>query len=151
MRRLMLTMSGLILVWSVSMSFFGLAAHNDDGVWAIVGALVLLAFLGLGGLVVAPARAAVPQAERKAALWFMQFFGAFVTTELLVTALIAWVMGNRTLSANNAYEVLGLLIFLALLGVGQGVPVTFVVFVRERSLVFNERRRLSLALAGSRH
>ncbi len=147
MHRLMLALTGLVLVWSVSMSFFALAAYDDDGVWAIVGVLALLAFVALGGLLVPAARSGVTEGERKAASWLMQFFGALLTTELLIAALIAWIMGNRTLSANNAYQVLGLLILLALLGVGQGVLVTFVIFLREWSLPHDERRRLRSSLA----
>jgi len=53
-------------------------------------------------------------------------------------ALVSWVVGNRTLYENNAYQVLGLLIFLGLLGVGvQGVLVTAArfVYIRNRTWV----------------
>jgi hypothetical protein len=127
MKRLYAAVTTLVVVWSVAMSFFALSAYDDDWVWAVVGVLILVAFAGLGGLLVPPARTRLPAGDR-AASWFMQFFGALITTELLTAALIAWIMGNRTHHGNNAYQVLGLLILLALLGVGQGVPVTFVIF-----------------------
>ena len=149
MLRLYLAVTTLVLVWSTSMSFFALSAYSDDATWAIVGAAALLLFVGLGGALVPKARQAVPDADRKAASWFMQFFGAFVTTELLVAALIAWIMGNRTHSESNIYQVLGLLIFLALLGAAQGVIATFVLFLYHRDLPLRERRRArGMSLAG---
>jgi hypothetical protein len=132
MRRLSLTIVVLIVVWSVSMSFFALSAYEDDWTWALVGAGALIVFVALGGLLVPAARKGVAASDRKAATWLMQFFGALVTTELLIAALVAWVMGNRTHSSSNAYQVLGLLIILFLLGAGQGIVATFVFVLANR-------------------
>lgn len=141
MSRLYGAVASLILVWSISMSFFALSAYLGDWVWAVVGAGFFFVFVALGGLLIPPARAAVPEADRKTAFWFLQFLGAFVTMELLIAALFAWIMGNRTHSASTAYQVLGLLIFLAMLGLGvQGVLATSSFFLRQHNLRTIERR-----------
>ena len=133
MKRLYAAVTALITIWTVSMLFFAVAAYRDDWTWSIIGVAALLMFAGLGGLLIPDAQRAATGEDRRGTFWLMQFFGSFVTTVLLVAALIAWIMGNRTHHDSNAYQTLGLLIFLALLGAGQGVPATFVLFLSRRS------------------
>jgi hypothetical protein len=133
MKRFYAAITTLIVVWSVSMGFFALAAWDDDWTWAIVGVVALVVFAGLGGLLMPPARTKAAAEDERGTFWLTQFFGASVTTEFLLAAQLAWVAGNRTHHAGNAYQTLGLVIFLALLGVGQGVPATFVFFLAKRS------------------
>lgn len=129
------------LVFSTAVSFFALSLHTLDWVWAVVGAGIGVVFLALGGLLVPSARRQVPPRYQKAANWLLQFFGAFCLTEVLVMGLLGWVVGNRSYSGNNAYEVLGLLIFLALLGGGvQGMVFTFWRFFSARNEVVAEER-----------
>ena len=78
----------------------------------------------------------------------MQLFGAFLMTEFLVMALICWILGNRSLHGNNAYQTLGLLIFLALLGAGaQGIIVTFSRWLYFRNEVVAAHRASPVAQA----
>jgi len=116
----------LVLVFSASMSFITLGVHALEWWWSVIGVAILVVFVALGGLLVPPARKAVLPEDKKAANALMQLFGAFLTTEFLVMAVICWALGNRTLNDSNAYQALGLVLFLALLGAGaQGVVVTF--------------------------
>jgi len=133
MKRLYAAITTLVIVWSISMGLFAVSAYEDDWTWAIGGAAALVAFAGLGGLLMPAARSKAAKEDKRGTFWLTQFFGASVTTELLLAALVAWIMGNRTHGAGNAYQTLGLLIFLGLLGVGQGVPATLVFFLAKRS------------------
>src|SRR6185437_15262967 len=135
----------LVLVFSASMSFITLGVHSLTWWWSVIGVGILVVFIALGGLLVPAARKAVPEAEKKAANALMQLFGAFLTTEFLIMALICWALGNRTLNDSNAYHTLGLLIFLALLGAGaQGVVVTFArwLYFRNETVVARRQARL---------
>jgi len=106
------------LVFAASMSFISLGVYNLQWGWAVLGVGILVAFVALGGLLVPPARAAIPDEDKDTANWLLQFFGATCATLFLVMAMVSWVVGNRTLSSNNWYQVLGLLIFLGLAGLG---------------------------------
>ncbi|HEX3946202.1 MAG TPA: hypothetical protein VHW47_00790 [Acidimicrobiales bacterium] len=116
----------LVLVFSTAMSFVTLGVYDLTWWWSVIGVAILVVFAALGGLLVPATRKGIGEADRKAANGAMQLFGALLMTEFLTMALVCWCLGNRTLSSNNAYETLGLLIFLGLLGAGaQGVMVTF--------------------------
>jgi hypothetical protein len=141
MNRLYATIAMLVLFWSVAMSFFALSAYKDDWTWSIVGVIALVFFAGLGGLSMPRARAAATEEDRKSSFWMLQFFGSLITTEFLLAALIAWIMGNRTHHSSNAYQTLGLIIFLTLLAVGPGIIVTYTIFLARRSELSNEARR----------
>ena len=141
MGRLYGALSVLLLVFATAMCFFALSAHNDDWVWEVVGAGIFLFFVALGGLLVPASRKRIERRWQPAVAALMQAFGALCLTLLLTAAQIAWIKGNQTASANNAYEVLGLIIFLALLGGGlQGIMVTSVRFARAHAEVINEQR-----------
>jgi len=108
----------LVVVFAASMSFISLGVYNLQWGWSLVGVGILVVFVGLGGVLVPPARAAIPDEDKDTANWLLQFFGATCATLFFVMSLVSWVVGNRTLSSNNWYQVLGLLIFLGLLGLG---------------------------------
>ena len=131
----------LVLVFATSMSFLTFGAYSADWVWAAVGAGILLVFVALGGLLVPPSRRQIALRWQPSVSALLQCFGALCTTLFLTGALVSWIMGNRTLSSNNAYEVLGLLIFLGLLGVvSQGLPVMIVRFGRAHAQAVGEER-----------
>jgi hypothetical protein len=118
MGRLYNSLFVLLLVFSGAMSFITLGVYASQWWWSLVGVGILLAFVALGGLLVPPAQKALPSQHRKSASAALQAFGAVCAAEFLTMALVCWAIGNRTLNANNAYQTLGLLIFLGLIGVG---------------------------------
>lgn len=129
MGRLVWRLALLFLVFSTAMSFVTLGVYSLTWYWSVVGVGILVVFAALGGLLVPSAQRMVPDRQRKSASSLLQAFGAVLATEFLTMALISWIKGNQTLSHNNWYQVLGLLIFLALLGAGaQGVIVTLARF-----------------------
>ncbi len=139
----------LVLVFSAAMSFITLGVYDLTWWWSVIGVAILVVFAALGGLLIPSARKGVAEEDKKTANGIMQLFGAFLMTEFLVMALICWILGNRTLHGNNAYQVLGLLIFLALLGVGaQGVVVTFARWLYFRNEVVAADRAARVAQAG---
>jgi hypothetical protein len=133
------------LVFSASMALFGAAVHQGSWWFALFGVVVGVVFLGLGGLLVPAARKGVPEVDKGQEKWILQFFGAFCMTEVLIVALLAWVQGNQTRSSSTAYQILGLLIFLALLGAGvQGMAATGFFFL-EAHLKRQHERALTRA------
>ena len=108
----------MVLVFAASMSFISLGVYNLQWGWALVGVGILVVFVAIGGVLVPSARAAIPDEDKNTANWLLQFFGATCATLFFIMAMVSWVVGNRTLSSNNWYQVLGLLIFLGLAGLG---------------------------------
>lgn len=153
MTRLYVSVSALITLFSLSLGFFGATAWDSWWVWAVVGAVLLLAFLALGGRLVPPSRAAVAEGDRASANALLQMFGALCALEVLTLGLVLWVWGNRGHSGSTGYQILGLLIFLALVGVGvQGAVITFARFLKERATVHNAERAASVThAAGPTH
>ncbi len=142
MARLYRAITLLVLVFSLAMALVCYGVYASPWWISLVGVAVLLGFVGLGGLLVPPARRHQTGDDAKEGGAALQMMGAFVTTELLVAALLVWISGNPTLSHNDAYQVLGLLIFLALLGLGaQGVLVTFAKWLYVRNSRAMARRR----------
>jgi hypothetical protein len=138
----------LVLVFSAAMCFITLGVHDLTWWWSVIGVGILLVFAALGGLLVPAARKQVAEEDKKTANAVMQLFGAFLMTEFLVMALICWIVGNRSFNGNNAYQVLGLLIFLALLGAGaQGIVVTFARWLYFRNEVVAAHRAARIAQA----
>lgn len=134
------------LIFSAAVGFFAAALYGLDWVWAVVGAGVGLVFLALGGLLVPPTRAVIPTRWTKAANGLLQFFGAFCTLEVMIMALIGWIVGNRSYNHDLGYEVLGIFVFLGLLGVGiQGAIGTFFRFLYLRNQLIAEDRALRAA------
>lgn len=141
MGRLYGSLMVLGLIFSVAISFLTASMHTLDWVWAVVGGGVGAIFLAAGGLLVPRARQAVPAGWEKVSGALLQFFGAFCAAEVLTMALIGWVVGNRTYHQSVGYEVLGLLIFLALLGIGiQGLIGTLLRFLVLRNHLLIEQR-----------
>lgn len=118
MSRLYVTLFALLLVFSTAMSLVADGVYSLTWGPAIAGIVVLFVFAGLGGLVVPPARRTETAGQKKTATAALQAFGALCGAEFFTMALVSWIIGNRTLYLNNAYQALGLVIFLGLLGVG---------------------------------
>lgn len=138
MGRLYNSLFVLLLLFSAAMSFVTLGVYVSQWWWSVIGVAILLAVVALGGLLVPPAQKAVAPADKASASAALQVFGALCACEFFIMAQVSWVVGNRTLSDNNAYQALGLLIFLGLIGVGiQGVLFTAarLVYVRNEARV----------------
>jgi hypothetical protein len=128
----------LLLVFSTAMSFVTLGVYASQWWWSVIGVGVLVVFVALGGLLVPPARKAVAPEQRKTASAALQSFGAVCGLEFFVMAIVCWTIGNRTLYANNAYQALGLLLFLGLVGIGIGGAIgatVWFVYVRDRARI----------------
>jgi hypothetical protein len=124
----------LLLVFSTAMSFVTLGVYASQWWWSVVGVGILLVFAGLGGVLVPPARKALAPAQATTASAVLQAFGAVCGLEFFVMAIVCWCIGNRTLYANNAYQALGLVLFLGLVGVGiQGAIGATARFVHVRN------------------
>lgn len=126
----------LLVVFSAAMSFVALGVYASQWWWSVVGVGILLFFVALGGLLVPPARKALGPGQKKTAGAALQAFGSLCGAEFFVMAIVSWSIGNRTLYDNNAYQALGLVLFLGLLGVGvQGAlgAVSRFLYVRYRA------------------
>ncbi len=117
MLRLAFRLLFLLLLFSAALAF---AATGVFGEWwyGLIGAGIFVVFLGLAPLLINSATARLSEVDRKSGAALVQAFGALCGLELLVMGLVTWAYGNRSLSGNNAYQALGLIIFLALLGIG---------------------------------
>ena len=152
MGRLWAAVGLLVLVFSAAMALVCYGVWGGPWWISLIGVAVLLLFVALGGLLVPRARAALAPDAAKEAGAVLQMMGALVTTELLTAALMVWISGNRTLSRNNAYQVLGLLIFLGLVAVGaQGLVVTFIRWFNIYNITRIERRHSSTSATAPAH
>jgi hypothetical protein len=115
--RLALRLLFLLLLFSTALAF-GATGVFSDWWYGVIGAGIFVLFLGLAPLLINSASARLPEVDRKSGAALLQAFGALCVLELLVMGVVTWAYGNRTLSDNNAYQALGLIIFLAMLGVG---------------------------------
>lgn len=146
MGRLYASLTVLVLLFSAAMSFITLGVHQYQWWWSVVGVGILLVFVAAGGVLVPRARRAVPERDAKTAAALLQAFGALLATEFFIMALITWAIGNRSLSDNNAYQTLGLLIFLGLLGLGaQGLVATTARFVYVRNRTIRDAEQVAPA------
>jgi hypothetical protein len=119
----------LVLVFATSMSFISLGVYELQWWWSVVGVGILVVFAAAMGLVVKKARADIADSDQKMVKSLLQMVGSIYAGLFLTMAMVTWALGNRVLSDSTAYGILGLLIFLALLGVGiQGVLVTIAMF-----------------------
>lgn len=138
MGRLYNSLFVLLVVFSTAMSFVTLGVYVSQWWWSVVGVGILVVLAGLGGALVPPARKALAPEQAKTAAAALQAFGALCGLEVFIMAIVCWCVGNRTLDANNAYQALGLLLFLGLVGVGIqgaiGASARFV-YVRNRARV----------------
>lgn len=126
----------LLVVFSAAMSFVADGVYADIWWVAVIGVAILVAFAALGGLLVPPARKALAPEDRTSGTAAVAALGALLGAEFFTMALVCWVIGNRTLAANNAYQALGLVIFLGLLGVGvQGAlgAIAWFAYVRNQA------------------
>lgn len=133
---------GLLLVFSLAMALVPYGLYSGTWGWSIAGAGLLVLFVAMAGLLVPHAiRAAGPE-RRKLVNALLQFFGAFLLLEFLIMGFMMWIYGNRTFPDNSAYQALGLILFLGLLGVGiMAVLATFTYLFYVYNTGAIERRR----------
>jgi hypothetical protein len=137
MGRLYAVLFLMLVVFSASMSLIAAGVYNSHWwVW-VIGVGILVLFLILGP-VIPRTQKAVPPRDAKTAKAALGAFGALLALAFFTMAMVCWVVGNRTLYLNNAYQVLGFLIFLGLAGLGingaMGAIFMFT-YVRHRTLV----------------
>jgi hypothetical protein len=136
----------LLLVFSAAMSFVTLGVYVSQWWWSVIGVAILLVFVALGGLLVPSAQKALAPADRATGSAALQVLGAVCACEFFIMAIVTWVVGNKTLFDNNAYQALGLLLFLGLIGIGiQGVLFTLARFVYVRNEARVERAHHAVA------
>ncbi|MGO9456037.1 MAG: hypothetical protein ACLP62_03165 [Acidimicrobiales bacterium] len=138
MGRLYAVLFFLLVVFSAAMSLITAGVYVSVWWLSVLGVGILVLFVALGGMLVPPARKAVADRDTKTAMAAMGAFGGLLALEFFIMATVCWVVGNRTLYLNNAYQALGLLIFLGLASVGIGGALGGVVmftYVRHRTLV----------------
>lgn len=126
----------MLVVFSAAMALIPFGIFSGLWGWSVVGAALVVVFLGLGGVLVPRARRHVPEHRTKEAGALVQVFGSLCAAQFFVMGLVCWDYGNRYHSGNDGYEALGLIIFLGLLAVGvQGVVATFarLAYVWDRS------------------
>ncbi|MGH9088473.1 MAG: hypothetical protein ACRDYZ_10250, partial [Acidimicrobiales bacterium] len=127
----------LVLVFTVSMACATWSVYALEWEPGAAAGIVFLVFLAGAAVIPGPLRAlSGPRFRTGKAL--VQAFASVCGVEFFTMALVTWILGKRFVPQNNAYDTLGLLIFLGLLGVGaQGVvAMTFrFVYVRNRELV----------------
>jgi hypothetical protein len=142
-RTLYLTLIGLTLVFACSMSFATLGVYTDTWWPAIVAGGLLVVFLAIGGAVIPGPLRSLSGGYRRTARAAVIMFSSWWGLEFFMMALITWILGKRDVGANNAYLTLGLLIFLALAGMGiQGVIAMtgWFIHVRNQAIVVPARR-----------
>lgn len=150
----------LLLVFTVSMALATWSVYALNWEPGAAAGVVFLIFLAGAGVIPGPLRA-LSGARHKAAMALVQAFGAVIAGEFFTMALVTWILGKRHVPANNAYDTLGLLIFLGLLGVGiQGAMFMIgrFIYVRNRELVLprlqaaaHERAAHTPELGGMHH
>lgn len=146
-RTLYVSLVGLTLLFCCAMSFGTLAVYDRTWWPGVVAGAVLIVFLGIAGLVIPGPLRSLSGGYRRTARAAVIMFSSWWGLAFFIMALITWALGKRTVSPNNAYLTLGLLIFLGLVGMGiQGViaMTAWFVHVRNQSIVVPARleRRL---------
>jgi peptidoglycan/LPS O-acetylase OafA/YrhL len=144
MGRLAGALTALLLVFATAMSFIALGVYNLQWQWSVLGIAIFVIFVILGGLLVPASRHAVTEEDKKVEMAMLQLFGALCVTLFLTMALVTWALGNRTYPDNNAYQTLGLLLFLAYLAIGIPGPIV----TASRLLMATDRARKSLLASG---
>lgn len=129
MGRLVARLFVLLVLFTLSMALVATGIFAATWWLWVIGLGVLVVFVALGGLLVPSAQRQMPHDRIKSAAALLQAFGSVCAAELLGMGLVTWCYGNRSLSGNDAYQALGLIIFLGLLGVGvQGTIATIARF-----------------------
>ena len=128
----------LELVFTASLALASWSVYAVDWPQGAAAGVVFLVFAGASGALVPSMLQALSGPRLKVGRALVQAFGAWSMGEFLTMALVTWMLGKRHIPHNNAYDALGLLIFLALMGVGA-MGALFAVgrffFVRNRELV----------------
>lgn len=127
----------LLLVFTVSMALGAWSVYARMWEPGAAAGVVFLVFLAGAGVIPGPLRAlSGPRHRTGKAL--VQAFASVCGLEFFTMALVTWILGKRAIPHNNAYDTLGLLIFLGLLGVGAQGSIAMIfrfVYVRNRALV----------------
>jgi hypothetical protein len=124
----------MAVLFSAAMSFVTYGVYESQWWWSVCGIGLLVVFVAAGGFLVPSATRALSDGDAPSGNALLQAFGAFCVTELFTMGLVSWCIGNRSFAGNNAYQALGLVIFLGLLGVGaQGVVATLARFIYVRN------------------
>lgn len=125
---------GLVIVFAASMSFATLAVYDLQWWPGAVAGGIFVVFVALGGLVVPGSLRSLSGGRLRTAKAAVQWFGSMFGLEFFIMAIITWALAKRTVGSSNGYTVLGLLIFLGLVGVGiQGVLAMSAWFVHVRN------------------
>lgn len=143
MRTLYLALIGLTLVFACAMCFATLAVYTDTWWPGVVAAGILLVFLAISGAVIPGPLRSLSGGYRRTAKTAVIAASSWWGLEFFIMAVITWIIGKRSVGANNAYLTLGLLIFLGFAGLGiQGVlaMTAWFVQVRNQSIVVPARR-----------
>jgi hypothetical protein len=136
----------LELVLSASLALASWSVYAVSWPPGAAAGVLFLVFAGATGTLLPAMLQALSGPRRKVGQALAQAFGAWSMGEFLTMALITWILGKRHIAHNNAYDTLGLLIFLALMGVGATGAVFAVgrfFFVRNRELVLPRLRAIA--------
>lgn len=145
MAKLYASLSALVLVFACAMCFATLAVHADTWWPGVVAGAILVVFAALGGLIIPGSTRSLSGGRLRTAKAALQLFGSLCGLLFFMMALITWAIGKRAVGPDNGYLVLGLFIFLGLVGIGiQGVlaMTAWFVNVRNESIVVPAREEL---------
>ncbi len=138
MTRLYQSSVTMILLFSVSMSFATLAVYDLDWIYGVVAGACFVLFAAGMGASFPPAMKCMEAPEKKTASALMQVVGSFCGAEFFTMGMISWARAKHLIAHNTLYTVLGVLLFLGLVGVGiQGALAMAArfVFIRNKELV----------------
>lgn len=130
-------LAALVVVFAVSMALATWSVYAQSWPLGVAAGLAFLLFLAGAGVIPGPLRT-LSGARLKVAKALLQAFGALCGALFLTMALVTWILGKRSIGHNNAYDTLGLLIFLGLLGIGIQGAIFMIgrfLYVRNRELV----------------
>lgn len=136
----------LELVLTASLACAAWSVYSVSWPQGAAAGVIFLVFAGATGVLLPGMLRGLSGPARKVGQALAQAFGAWSMGELLTMALVTWIFGKRHIQHNNAYDTLGLLIFLALMGVGAMGSVFAVgrfFFVRNRELVLPRLRAVA--------
>ena len=131
-------LAAMFVLFAAAMSFATLSVYELQWWWALVAVGILTLMAGVGGVFVPATIKSLHGGELAAGKAALQAFGATCGALFFTMALITWTLGKRDLAPNNAYDTLGLLIFLGFVGVGlQGAMamISYFLYVRNHKVV----------------
>lgn len=117
MTRLYQATATIILLFSVAMSLSTLAVYDMDWVYAAVAGGVLVVVAAIGPIFPSSMKS-MDAHHKKAAGALLQVVGSLCGAEFFVMAVVTWALGKRHIAPNTAYDILGIVLLLGLIGVG---------------------------------